>query len=108
MRAQLAAALTLPDGRVCRRQSPKRRRRINALPAGDDALGVDYLPGDADLNKTTMAGANPRAAIAFAVRYLGGSPVQQHRGPMADGPCTTLAWAEWPDQHQWHVVVRKG
>ena len=23
---------------------------------------------------------------------------------MADGPCTTLSWAEWPDSHQWHVV----
>mmetsp|Transcript_20621 Transcript_20621/g.47554 ORF Transcript_20621/g.47554 Transcript_20621/m.47554 type:complete len:143 (-) Transcript_20621:298-726(-) len=23
---------------------------------------------------------------------------------MAEGPCTTLAWAEWPDRHQWHVV----
>ena len=51
-----------------------------------------------------MAGADPHAAIAFAAKYLGGSPIQQHRGPMADGPCTTLAWAEWPDRHQWHVV----
>ena len=23
---------------------------------------------------------------------------------MADGPCTTLVWAEWPDEHEWHVV----
>ena len=86
--------------------SPKRRRRLRAsappLPSLD--LGVAYSPGDADTNKTTMAGADPRAAIDFAVRYLGGSPVQQHRGPMADGPCTTLAWAEWPDSHEWHVV----
>lgn len=68
------------------------------------SLGVDRQPGDADLNKTTMAGADPEAAIAFAARYLGGAPIQQHRGPMADGPCTKLAWAEWPDRHQWHVV----
>ena len=87
--------------------SPKRRRqrqRRQRQLAVDDDLGVDYLPGDADTNKTTMAGADPAAAITFAVTYLGGSPIQQHRGPMADGPCTTLAWAEWPDEHQWHVV----
>jgi len=82
--------------------SPKRRRRRRLEVHGE--LGVDFLPGDADLNKTTMAGPNPRAAIDFAVRYLGGSRIQQHRGPMADGPCTTLAWAEWPDNHEWHVV----
>ena len=79
--------------------------RNGALSSGAlNDLGVDYLPGDADLNKTTMSGADPYAAIDFAVRYLGGSPIQQHRGPMADGPCTTLAWAEWPDNHEWHVV----
>ena len=38
------------------------------------------------------------------MRYFGGSPIQQHRGPMGDGPCTTLAWAEWPDNHEWHIV----
>ena len=73
--------------------SPKRkRRRLTASPDGGrvPSLGVDYLPGDADLNKTTMAGAEPEVAIAFAVRYLGASPIQQHRGPMADGPCTKL------------------
>ena len=52
-------------------------------PASD--LGIDYMPGDADLNKTTMASADPHAAVAFAAHYLGGSPVQQHRGPMAGG-----------------------
>lgn len=88
--------------------SPKRRRLRgvgNGSPRSDSAdLGINYLPGDADLNKTTMAGADPRAAIDFAQRYLGGSAIQQHRGPMGDGPCTTLSWAEWPDQHQWHFV----
>ena len=71
------------------------------------ALGVDYSAGDADTNKTTMAGADPDAAVAFAARYLGATPVQQHRGPMADGPCVKLAWAQWPDAHQWHVVDYK-
>jgi len=93
-----------------KRRSLRARRGLRAPQSGAAAtalinqLGVDYLPGGADLNKTTMAGAQPAAAIAFAVRYLGGSPIQQHRGPMADGPCTTLAWAEWPDNHEWHVV----
>ena len=54
-----------------------------------------------------IAGADPEAAIAFAVQYLGGSPIQQHRGPQGDGPCTKLSWAEWPDLHQWHVVNYK-
>jgi hypothetical protein len=57
--------------------SPKRRRRAALAPSGGgggvaglawDALGVDYSPGDADTNKTTMAGADPEAAVAFAVR----------------------------------------
>lgn len=91
--------------------SPKRRRQLRDQRSGGgsgssdgDPLGVNYQNGDADLNKTTMAGADPEAAVAFAVRYLGGSPIQQHRGPQGDGPCTKLAWAEWPDLHQWHVV----
>jgi len=99
--------------------SPKRlRRRLGESNSGihggggssssssssSSSLGINYKNGDADLNKTTMAGADPEAAIAFAVRYLGGSPIQQHRGPQGDGPCTKLAWAEWPDLHQWHVV----
>ena len=51
--------------------SPKRRRRAALAPSGGgggvaglawDALGVDYSPGDADTNKTTMAGADPEAA----------------------------------------------
>ena len=89
--------------------SPKRRRRSlftgsqstgslpTAVPHGRESnfsyfgippasdLGIDYMPGDADLNKTTMASADPHAAVAFAAHYLGGSPVQQHRGPMAGG-----------------------
>ena len=88
--------------------SPKRRRNLRGGPALPwDALGVDYSPGDADTNKTTIAGADPDAAIDFVVRYLGASRVEQHRGPMANGPCVKLAWAEWPDRHQWHVVDYK-
>ena len=33
-----------------------------------------------------MAGASPEAAVAFAVKYLGAAPIQQHRGPMAAWP----------------------
>ena len=91
--------------------SPKRRRVRRASLASPDAppsmaeqLGRLYTGGDADMNKTTMAGADPDAAIDFVVRYLGGSPVQQHRGPMGDGPCVKLAWAEFADAHEWHVV----
>uniref|UniRef100_A0A7S4Q8B7 Uncharacterized protein n=1 Tax=Alexandrium monilatum TaxID=311494 RepID=A0A7S4Q8B7_9DINO len=72
-----------------------------------DALGGGLDPGSADVNKTTMAGADPDAAVDFAVRYLGGARVQQARGPPADGQCAKLAWAQWPDKHQWHVVDAK-
>ena len=73
-------------------------------------FGVRYSAGDADVNKTTMAAADPDAAVDFAVRYLGASRVQQHRGAVADGQCAKLAWAQWPGAHsahgghQWHVV----
>lgn len=60
--------------------------------------------GTADMNKTTWAAPDPEAVVRFAVQFLGASPIQQKRGPPADGQCATLRWARWPDGHEWHVV----
>ena len=89
-----------------------RRRRLGAdRPAGRDSpfawdtFGPVYAAGDADGNKTTIAGADPDAAVDFAVAYLGASRVEQKRGPEGDGDCAKLAWAQFrADAHQWHVV----
>jgi hypothetical protein len=83
--------------------TPKRRRLSN----DGFSLGVSYRAGDADINKTTMASADPDAGIDFAMRYLGAARIQQGRGPQADGQCAKLAWAQWPDGHQWHLVDAK-
>jgi hypothetical protein len=81
-----------------------------SFPLDPAALGVAYSAGDADINKTTIAGCDPTALVTFAQRYLGGSPIQQHRGVPADGQCAKLAWAQFyaglrgTHGHQWHVV----
>ena len=41
-------------------------------------------PQGADVNKTTIAGAHPDAAVDFAVRYLG-AKVAAHANNMIDG-----------------------
>lgn len=77
----------------------------NTGPFDWDTFGVNYAAAGADVNKTTMAAADPEKAVDFVVRYLGAARLQQVRGPPADGQCATLAWAEWPDGHQWHTVL---
>jgi hypothetical protein len=69
------------------------RAEDNSFPLGPNALGIAYAAGDADTNKTTIAGCDPHALILFSQRYLGGGPIQQHRGVPADGQCAKLAWA---------------
>eukprot|EP00931_Biecheleriopsis_adriatica_P116167 TRINITY_DN91847_c0_g1_i1.p1 TRINITY_DN91847_c0_g1~~TRINITY_DN91847_c0_g1_i1.p1 ORF type:complete len:671 (-),score=57.20 TRINITY_DN91847_c0_g1_i1:19-1974(-) len=83
------------------------KRRLGAQPISPNVLGVNYHHGDADLNKTTFAAADPAAGIDFAVRYLSASRLKQGRGPAADGECAKLSWAQWPDGHEWHLVDAK-
>eukprot|EP00929_Paragymnodinium_shiwhaense_P063389 TRINITY_DN31666_c2_g1_i1.p1 TRINITY_DN31666_c2_g1~~TRINITY_DN31666_c2_g1_i1.p1 ORF type:complete len:671 (-),score=73.42 TRINITY_DN31666_c2_g1_i1:120-2045(-) len=83
------------------------KRRLSEGGSFMDELGVNYRSGDADINKTTFASADPDKAVEFAVKYLGASRIQQGRAPPADGQCAKLAWAQWPDGHQWHLVDAK-
>jgi len=77
-----------------------------------DIFGRGYGPaGFADVNKTTMFAPAPRAVADFGVAFLGASRLQQHRGAAGDVAghtnCAELAWVQWPDGHQWHVVNTK-
>jgi len=72
-------------------------------------FGQGYGPaGFADVNKTTMFAATPRVVADFGVAFLRASRLQQHRGAAGDVEgntnCAELAWLQWPDGHQWHVV----
>ena len=68
---------------------------LQLLPVPALAAGVPALPEPPKAWKSTFASADPAAAQAFAVEYLGARAIPQpHRG--GNGTCALIKWVDFP------------